>query len=637
MGDDEININERAISLLSKISHAGLDSNRISVQIRPETSLPIKNYRQIISKQIGLSRVLVVVGATGSGKTTQLPKYIYEDIRPEKRIAVCQPRKVAAISLAKRVAQEMGSDLGRLVGYSVRFDELTSISTKIKFMTDGILLREFMSSPSLSEYSCIILDEVHERSLSTDILLGLLKELVTIRSDLLVILASATMEADKISRFFFNAKTLIIPGNDHRVEVVYTKEPQTNYLEGLFIVFRDILPTLDGHVLIFLTGQEDVEIACKVLRIIIDENESSKVFKIIPMYSSLLSEQQNLAFEEEEGILKVVVATNIAETSITIANIKYVFDCGLCKLSCFNPRTRISHLSTVACSKSSARQRAGRAGRTSDGKCIRLYTKATFENEMPENSPPEIIRVDMSSALLSLLKIGVENLNDFDFFESPPSESLFKSFEILLRVNAVDDFGKLTPHGELISQLPLDPILANILLKSAQGAFPLETLIIIAFIATSTKITTEGGLKDLSSDLLGETGDHETLLNIWMTWTIHNLSKEWCKQNKLSYRNLCAVRNVFAQLLNICISVLPNTKFEPAKEYNFGDVIAVFTLEDAYHTAIRRGNHYIINNCTRAVIHPQSTMASQKPKSIYFSEVFMSSTTFVSLVSTLDQ
>lgn len=632
--------NERSQSLLKKLKiQPSSQTNQISPpSINSLTSdLPISNYRSLIIDVLKKDKVLIVVGATGSGKTTQIPKYIYKELKPSKTIAICQPRKVAAISLAKRVAEEINSDLGHLVGYSVRFDEVCSNNTKLKFMTDGILLREFMSSPSLSEYSCVMLDEVHERSLSTDILLGLLKELITIRDDLFLVLASATMEAQKIASYFYNAKIVNIPGNEYQVEIIHTREPQINYLESLFIVFRNTLPDIDGHSLIFLTGQEDIDITCKVLKIILEEADETKTFKVIPLYSSLSPELQNLAFEEEDGVIKIVVATNIAETSITIPHIKFVFDCGLCKLSSFNPRTRINYLSTVACSKSSARQRAGRAGRTSDGKCIRLYTKSTYENEMPDNTPPEIIRADLSSSLLSLLTIGVENINEFDFFEAPPPESLYKSYEILLQIKAVNDLGKVTSHGMLINQLPLDPLIANILVKSLNSTFALEILIIVSFIATGSKLTLKDeGLKDLSPDLVAESGDHATLLNVWMAWIVNNMSREWCKQYKLSYRQMCNVKNIFDQLQRICMKIFPSVSFAPASNYDFKEVLDVFVKEDPYHRALRRGNYYLINNSSQAIIHPLSTMASIKPKSIYFSEVFVANSTYVSLVSSLD-
>ena len=344
---------------------------------------------------------MILQGETGSGKTTQVPQFLLEaGLCGDKNIACTQPRRVAAMSVAKRVSEEMDVQLGSTVGYTIRFEDKTSESTRLKYLTDGMLLRESMSDPLLSAYNVIVLDEAHERTLSTDILFGLLKEILPKRPELKVVVMSATLNAERFQEYFEGSPLLDVPGRMFPVEVFYTQQPEQDYFSAAVKTVLQIhVDDEPGDVLLFLTGEEEIEQACTEIR-----NEARKLGEdvsgpilVIPLYSTLPPQQQNRIFDEAPAPnrkgkpgRKVVVATNIAETSLTIDGIVYVVDPGLSKQKVYNPRLRIESLLVSPISRASAKQRSGRAGRTRPGKCYRLFTESSFNKELEENSYPEI-------------------------------------------------------------------------------------------------------------------------------------------------------------------------------------------------------------------------------------------------------
>ncbi len=452
-----------------------------------------------------------MVGETGSGKTTQyahisslsvqlcdwnyyrIPQFVvYSDLpQTKKKIVACtQPRRVAAMSVAKRVADEMDGawstsvvflashflsvSLGKQVGYSIRFEDMTeSGTTFLKYMTDGMLLREAMNDPDLQRYSTIILDEAHERTLATDILMGLLKALAKRRNDLKIIVMSATLDALKFQKYFTveePAPLFKVPGRTHPVEIFYTQEPEPDYVEAAIRTVLMIHRAEDpGDVLLFLTGEEEIEDACRKIKIEADEiaNDIDSVgpLSCIPLYSSLPPQQQQRIFDpapqprvpDGPPGRKVIVSTNIAETSLTIDGIVYVVDPGFSKQKVYNPRVRVESLLVSPISKASAQQRAGRAGRTRPGKCFRLYTENDFMKELEEQTHPEILRSNLANTVLELVKAGVEDLVRFDYVDAPAPETLMRALELLNFLAALDDEGKLTPLGAMMSEFPLDP------------------------------------------------------------------------------------------------------------------------------------------------------------------------------------
>lgn len=349
---------------------------------------------------------VVLVGETGSGKTTQIPQWCVEfsavTAGKSHGVACTQPRRVAAMSVAQRVAEEMDVALGQQVGYSIRFEDCSGPQTVLKYMTDGMLLREAMSDPMLEQYRVILLDEAHERTLATDILMGVLKEVIKQRTDLKLVIMSATLDAGKFQQYFDNAPLMNVPGRTHPVEIFYTPKPERDYLEAAIrtVIQIHICEEIPGDILLFLTGQEEIEDACKRIKREIDNlGPDVGELKCIPLYSTLPPNLQQRIFEpappnRANGAIgrKVVVSTNIAETSLTIDGVVFVIDTGFSKQKVYNPRIRVESLLVSPISKASAQQRAGRAGRTRPGKCFRLYTEKAYKNEMQDNTYPEILR-----------------------------------------------------------------------------------------------------------------------------------------------------------------------------------------------------------------------------------------------------
>jgi len=438
--------------------------------------LPVHAQRAEFLKLYQENQFLVFVGETGSGKTTQIPQFVLFDDLPHlngKMIACTQPRRVAAMSVADRVAKELDVTLGEEVGYSIRFEEKTGPNTILKYMTDGMLLREAMTDPDLTRYSTLILDEAHERTMATDILMGLLKEVAKRRRDLKIVVMSATLDAKKFQDYFgeddeetgmtIQAPLLSVPGRTYPVEILYTATPLTNYVDAAVDTVNSIhLGEPEGDILLFMTGEEEIEDVCRRIRVATEEameTSHASPMVVYPLYGSLPPMQQNKVFEPAPpGGRKCIVSTNIAETSLTIDGIVYVVDPGFSKQKVYSPRIRVESLLVSPISQASARQRAGRAGRTKPGKCYRLYTEEAFKKELISQTYPEILRSNLAMTVLQLKKLGVDDLVHFDFMDPPAPETLMRALEELNFLACLDDEGELTPLGRLASQFPLDPV-----------------------------------------------------------------------------------------------------------------------------------------------------------------------------------
>ncbi|KAH8918235.1 P-loop containing nucleoside triphosphate hydrolase protein [Atractiella rhizophila] len=482
------------------------------------------------------SQFVVMEGETGSGKTTQIPQYVcYSDMPHlrKKMVACTQPRRVAAMSVAKRVADEMDVSLGEEVGYFIRFEDVTGPETFLKYLTDGMLLREAMSDNQLSRYSTIILDEAHERTLATDILMGLLKEIAGRRKDLKIVVMSATLDAEKFRSYFFDAPLLKVPGRTFDVEIFYTPEPEPDYVEA---AIRTVLmihqSESEGDILLFLTGEEEIEETCRKLTLEADQltSNSPSLFgplKAVPLYSSLPPNLQQKIFDPappprtKDGPpgRKVIVSTNIAETSLTIDGIVYVVDPGFTKQKIYNPRIRVESLLVSPISKASAAQRAGRAGRTRPGKCFRLYTEKDFVKELEEQTYPEILRSNLASVILELKKLGVDDLVHFDYMDPPAPETVMRALELLNYLAAFDDEGNLTALGSLMAEFPLEPQLAKMLIVSPEFSCSNEILSIAAMLSVPTPyLRPKSQRKEAEvahAQFNHPEGDHLSLLNIY--------------------------------------------------------------------------------------------------------------------------
>lgn len=446
-------------------------------------TLPVYESRDTIIDAVRNNNVVVLEGETGSGKTTQVPQFLVEEGFASDGYQVCctQPRRVAAISVAKRVCQEMDVELGRHVGYAVRFDDTSSEDTKLKYVTDGMLLREAMTDNAFSKYSVIILDEAHERTLSTDILMGVLKGSIEKRQDLRIVIMSATLDTDKFQKYFNEAPLLKVPGRLHPVDIFYSQAPEPNYVDAAVNTALDICQKEpEGDILIFLTGEDEIEEICQRIDQTVYRNEQTYGYvKVYPLYGALPPDVQQKVFEpfpsygssdQDKDVIrrKVICATNIAETSLTIDGVVYVIDTGLSKQKIYNPRARLESLLVDNISQASAKQRAGRAGRTRKGKCFRLYTKESFEKDLLQRSHPEILRSNLCNVVLQMLKLGVKDLVHFDFMDAPAPETMMRALETLNYLKVIDDDANLTDLGHLTSMFPLDPEASVALIRSVE-------------------------------------------------------------------------------------------------------------------------------------------------------------------------
>jgi pre-mRNA-splicing factor ATP-dependent RNA helicase DHX16 len=526
-------------------------------------SLPIYTYRDDLLQAIADHQVLVVVGETGSGKTTQIPQYLHEiGYTALGKVGCTQPRRVAAMSVAARVAQEMGVKLGAEVGYSIRFEDCTSKSTVIKYMTDGMLLREFLAEPDLASYSVMIIDEAHERTLHTDILLGLIKDIVRYREDLKIIISSATVDAEKFAAYFDGAPIYNIPGRRYPVQYYHTKAPEADYVEAAIVTVLQVHVTQDvpGDILVFLTGQEEIETAAEELaKRTRGLGTKVKELLICPIYATLPAEQQAKIFEATPpGARKVVLATNIAETSLTIEGIVYVIDTGYAKQNTYNARTGMESLQVVPISQASAVQRAGRAGRTGPGKCFRLFTEWAFANDLPKETTPEILRVNLSNVVLMLKSLGIDDLVHFDFMDPPPHEALIRALEQLYALGALNDRGQLTKLGRRMAEFPCDPMLSKMLLASETYGCGDEVVTVAAMLDVNSSVFYRPKDKALLADTAratfarGAAGDHAALLNVFNGWRDAGFSTQWCYENFIQAKSMKRARDVRDQLAALC-------------------------------------------------------------------------------------
>ncbi len=522
-------------------------------------ALPVYALKQELINAVTENQVLVVIGETGSGKTTQMTQYMAEAGFTSKGIIACtQPRRVAAMSVAKRVAEEFGCRLGQEVGYSIRFEDCTSPDTVIKYMTDGMLLRECLVDTQLTRYSLIMLDEAHERTIHTDVLFGLLKGLLKRRPDLKLICTSATLDAEKYSTYFFECPIFTIPGRTFPVEILYTKAPETDYLDASLITVMQIhLSEPPGDVLLFLTGQEEIDTACQILYERMKSlGPNLPELIILPVYSALPSEMQTKIFEPAPpGSRKVVVATNIAEASLTIDGIYYVVDPGFVKQMSYNAKVGMDSLVVVPISQASARQRAGRAGRTGPGKCYRLYTEAAYRNEMLPTSVPEIQRTNLGNTVLSMKAMGVNDLLHFDFMDPPPVQTLVAAMESLFALGALDEEGLLTLLGRRMAEFPMEPPLSKILIQSVELGCSDEVLTVTAMLSVQN-IWYRPKEKQAQADqkrakFFQPEGDHLTNLAVYQAWAAAKFSNPWCFENFIQARTMRRAQDVRKQLLAI--------------------------------------------------------------------------------------
>ncbi|XP_058194866.1 probable pre-mRNA-splicing factor ATP-dependent RNA helicase DEAH4 [Rhododendron vialii] len=531
-------------------------------------NLPILQFEEQIVETVERNPVVVIIGETGSGKSTQLSQILHKRgyTKSGRAIAVTQPRRVAAVSVSRRVAQELGVRFGEEVGYAIRFEDRTSEKTCIKYLTDGVLLRESLSNPELNQYSVIILDEAHERSLNTDILLGLMKRLIKIRStNLKVLITSATLDGEKVSRFFSNCPILNVPGKLFPVEIRYSSERPTSYLESSLKTAIEIhVREPEGDILIFMTGQDDIEKLVKKLEERVQSLEEGSCMDavILPLHGSLPPELQVRVFSPPPpNCRRFIVATNIAETSLTVDGVVYVIDSGYVKQRQYNPSTGMYSLDVVPISRVQADQRAGRAGRTRPGKCYRLYTSTVYHEDLMGATVPEIQRSSLAGTVLYLKSLDLPDIDilKFDFLDPPSTEALEDALKQLYLIDAIDENGSITSIGQTMAELPLEPSLSRTLIEANEYGCLSQALTVAAMLSAETSLlpgpskSTDKKRKHEPSDLPDGSGwgDHIQLLQIYELWDQTNYDVEWCKDNNLQVRGMKFVRDVRKQLSQI--------------------------------------------------------------------------------------
>ncbi|PBL00720.1 P-loop containing nucleoside triphosphate hydrolase protein [Armillaria gallica] len=593
-------------------------------------SLPIYKLRDPLLQAIEQHQVLIVVGDTGSGKTTQMVQYLAEaGFADRGRIGCTQPRRVAAMSVAKRVSEEVGSRLGQEVGYTIRFEDCTSPETRIKYMTDGMLQRECLIDPLCSSYSVIMLDEAHERTIATDVLFGLMKKAVKRRPDLKLIVTSATLDAEKFSKYFFGCPIFTIPGRTFPVEILYTKEPESDYLDASLITVMQIhLSEPPGDILLFLTGQEEIDTACEILF------ERMKALGpkvpeliILPIYSALPSEVQSRVFEPTPpGARKVVIATNVAETSLTIPGIYYVIDPGFSKQNAYDPRLGMDSLVVMPISQAQARQRSGRAGRTGPGKCYRLYTEAAYRNEMLPNSIPDIQRTNLASTILQLKAMGINDLLSFDFMDPPPAQTMLTALESLYALSALDDEGLLTRLGRKMADFPMEPPLAKMLIASVDLGCSEEILSIVAMLSVQTVFyrpkEKQGQADSKKAKFHQPEGDHLTLLTVYNGWKAANFSNPWCYENFIQARSMRRAQDVRKQLLGI-MDRYKHDILSAGRDYNrVRKAIASGFFRNAAKKDPQEGYKTLVEG-TPVYIHPSSALFNRNPEWVVYHELVL--------------
>ncbi|GAA0173236.1 RNA helicase [Lithospermum erythrorhizon] len=612
--------------------------SKLSIQDQRQ-SLPIFKLKKELIEAVHDNQVLVVIGETGSGKSTQLTQYLAEaGYTTRGKIGCTQPRRVAATSVAKRVAEEFGCRLGEEVGYAIRFEDCTGPDTVIKYMTDGMLLREVLIDENLSQYSVVMLDEAHERTIHTDVLFGLLKQLVKRRPDLRLIVTSATLDAEKFSGYFFDCNIFTIPGRTYPVDIFYTKQPESDYLDAVLQIH---LTQPEGDILLFLTGQEEIDYACQCLyERMKGLGKNVPELIILPLYSALPSEMQSRIFDPAPpGKRKVVVATNIAEASLTIDGIFYVIDPGFAKQNVYNPKQGLDSLVITPISQAFAKQRAGRAGRTGRGKCYRLYTESAFHNEMSPTSIPEIQRINLGPTTLNMKAMGINDLLSFDFMDPPSPQALISAMEQLYSLGALDEEGLLTKLGRKMAEFPLDPPLSKMLLASVELNCSDEILTIIAMIQTGNIFSRprekQAQADQMRAKFFQPEGDHLTLLAVYEAWKANNFSGPWCFNNFVQLRSLRRAQDVRKQLLSImdkykldvCSAGRDFTKIRKAIAAGFFFHAARKDPQEGYRTLVENQKVYI---------HPRSALFQRQPDWVIYHELVMTTKEYMCEVTVID-
>jgi len=634
--------------------------------VKNSIELPIDQLKRTILYSLESSRVLIIVGETGSGKSTRLPEILFSagiyntgsvshNIKT-RMICITQPRRIAAIQLAQRVSDNLGCQLGKTVGYAIRFVDVSDADqTSIKFITDGLLIRELINDPLLLKYSVIIIDEVHERNLNTDLLLGMLKCVLARRKDLRIIISSATLDVDVVRDFFvfdeefvkqdasLSAPTVLsVEGRTYKTKIYYREYPVANYLEASIetvINIHEANRLASGKILVFLTGQDEIEYVCERLSEYATTSSSRLDLKkliVLPLHASLKPEDTSKVFKEYSINTRVcIVSTNVAETSLTVEGVAFVVDSGFTKLKIHDQSTGIDSLVRVPISKSSAKQRAGRAGRTRDGTVLRLYSKSEYD-KMEESTVPEIQRSSLLESIMMLKLLGVDNLRRFPLISPMPRKNLTLALDLLHTIDVIDDSGELTEVGQKMAHFSLDPKISRILVSSEMASCTLEACRLAAMLQVKEIFTKQG--KNVSSlwsnskltSICATEGDLPTYVNILNGFINNQKSQKWAQTRFLNYQALLNASEISKRLesqlrrigTKICSS---NGRIEVLQR----SVLAGLFPNSAYlHPC---GDYRTVKGDQLVHIHPTSVLSevTNLPKTVVFVEILHSTKSYM--------
>lgn len=711
--------------------------------------LPINSVKNQLMQKIKQDETIILIGETGCGKTTQIPQFIYEFYANPQfygLIGITQPRRVAAISIATRVAQEMRSQLGDLVGYTIRFEDQTTNNTRIKYMTDGILLREAISDPLLSKYRVIVLDEAHERTVHTDVLFGVVKKAQRFRRSpkrsldfsaestqpthqlrpLKLIIMSATMDVDNFSRYFNHAPVYYIQGRTYPIEIFYTQEKQSDYITTALITISQIHQQEDeleeesnsglargnvdkrrpigGDIIVFCTGQEEIESMIKTVEDLTPQLNAyktrsgiTKTLKVYPLYAALPNSKQQSIFTRprEDCFRRVIFSTNIAETSVTIPNIRFVIDTGKVKVRIFSAKTGFEVMQVEDISRAQAAQRSGRAGRLAPGQCYRLYTKKEFKKRTPF-PVPDIQKCNLANILLQMLAMGIRDIATFDFVDPPAKENIDASLESLLLMKAIEEVKetktqppadalrepisegatntnsihyKLTELGRQMVTFPVDPRFSALIIASKAFRCTDEILIIIAMLSIDSIFILPSAQREQAQKMhkkfASSEGDLIKLLNVFRRYKEAKQSGSWCLENFLRPVQLRMAVEIRAQLIDLCAKVgIPVVSCGNTEQIRrcfavgagvgvgLGGNVATIQRSNDYQLvdfhnrktgkpkASQGSNGDTLDNSSRTVfIHPSSCLFanSSRPECVLFVELVHTSKSYMRNLCLIDQ
>ncbi len=628
---------------------AGVPAREICIEdISFPDDLPIAERREEIARAIAAHQVVIVAGETGSGKTTQLPKICLALGRGrEKLIGHTQPRRLAARTVAQRIADELRTGLGDLVGYQVRFTDKVSAATAVKLMTDGILLAEVQRDRLLSAYDTIIIDEAHERSLNIDFLLGYLKRLLPQRPDLKLVITSATIDVDSFSRHFGGAPIIEVSGRTYPVQTHYIEPGEADSEEGSAAQIASLVDAIDagrfgprGDVLVFLPGERDIRELARQLR-------HNPALEVLPLYARLSQAEQNRVFSSAAGRgIRVVLATNVAETSLTVPGIRYVIDPGVARISRYSYRTKVQRLPIEPVSRASADQRKGRCGRVAAGVCIRLYSEADFMRR-PEFTDPEIMRTNLAAVVLQMLVLGLGEVEDFPFINPPDPRMVRDGYKLLEELGAVTPAGELTGLGRRMARLPVDPRLGRMVLAAAPLGCLEELLVIASALAVQDPRERPAEKQQQADQAHARFRHPRSDFMAWLTlWRYYeeqrqalsaNQLAKLCRREFLSYLRMREWRDVHTQLTIACRSQQLKPRPTLAEQENYEGVHRALLAGLLGNIAqLQEGREYLGSRNRKLQIFPGSSQARKPPKWLVAAEVVETSGVYAREVAAID-